>query len=94
MDGGRGHPHDAAHELFASASTVLKYFADTAKIMREYPDDFFSRLEALKKSDPEAAADALEVARIVAEAYLPLKPFAFSVYVKLGIFTEMKEPPK
>jgi len=105
--GVEGHPQDNTHELFASASTVLKYFADhsrplafrkflsdTSQVLRKHPENFFERLEQLEKTDPAAAADAREVARLVAEAYLPKKPFPLSVYLKLGILEEQKEPPK
>jgi hypothetical protein len=106
-DDGGGHPYDNTSELFASASTVMKYFtrrqmanafhkflSDTSLTLRNNRQDFFARLEGLEKTDPETAADAREVAKIVAEAYLPKKPFPLSVYQKLGIFTEAKEPQK
>ncbi|MEM2138495.1 MAG: hypothetical protein QW568_05385 [Candidatus Anstonellaceae archaeon] len=105
--GVEGHPQDNSHELFASASTVLKYFADprsplafrkfladTANVLRKHPEDFFLRLSELEKEDSAAASDAREVARLVAGAYLPKKPFPLSVYLKLGIFTEEKQTSK
>jgi len=70
-----GHPYDNSDELFASASSILKYA----------PSGFFAGVEKLKGEDPESAGLALQIARAIIEAWGDERIFPKSVYKKLGL---------
>jgi hypothetical protein len=75
VDSAYGHPYDNDSELFASASSVLRFF----------PREFFARLLRLEKTDKRAAELARKIAIDVLRAYGSRPLFPAEAYTGLGL---------
>lgn len=70
-----GHPFDDEKELFASSSTVLKYF----------PDKFFENAGILERHYPKFAREARQIATETVKLWGNDRIFDPSVYARLGL---------
>ena len=69
-----GHPQDNCNELFASASTVMRFF----------PDKFMEGLLQLEKESPKRGAAARRIATVIASMYGGCRPFTEKITGTFG----------